>query len=38
VGALENELLELANINPLLWVAFKNHAKDVVQFIRQWQN
>jgi hypothetical protein len=38
VGALENKLLELANINPLLWIAFKNHAENVVQFIRQWQN
>jgi hypothetical protein len=37
-GALKDKLLELADINPFLWVAFKDHAKDVVQFIRQWQD
>ena len=37
-GALGNAVLELANGDPLFWVARKDHAKDVVQLIRQWEN
>lgn len=28
----------MANGDPVLWVARKDHAKDVVEFIRQRQN
>jgi hypothetical protein len=38
VVAFENATLQLANGNPLLWVALKDHNKDVVQFIRYWKN
>lgn len=37
-GALRDAVLELANGDPLLWVAGKDHAKDLVQLIRQGEN
>ncbi len=36
--ALEDPALQLANGDPLFWVALKDHAEDVVQFIRQRQD
>ena len=38
VITLKDAALQLANGNPLLWVVLKDHAKNVVQFIRQWQD
>ena len=36
--AFKDTALQLANVDPLLWVALKDHAKDFVQFVRQRQN
>jgi hypothetical protein len=36
--ALENSEPKLANGDPIFWVASKDHAKDVVQLIRQREN
>ena len=38
VGTFEDATLKLANGDPVLWVALKDHAKNAVQFIRQRQN
>jgi hypothetical protein len=38
LGTFEDATLQLTNGNPVLWVAIKDHAKNVVQFIRQRQN
>ena len=38
MGAFEDTMFQLANGDPVLWVALKDHAKNVVQFIRQRKN
>lgn len=38
VIAFEDTTLQLANGNPLLWVALKDHDKNFVQFIRNRKN
>ncbi len=38
LGTFEDAMLQLTNGNPVFWVAIKDHAKNVVQFIRQRQN
>ena len=38
MGTFEDATLKLANGDPVLWVALKDHAKNAVQFIRQRQN
>ena len=38
LGAVLDAALELGDGYPVLWVALEDHAEDVVQLIRQWQD
>ena len=38
VNTFNDPLLQFADGDPLLWVALKDHPKNLVQLIRQWQN